>query len=166
MLVKGATGIKVAAPTLSARRHALHWFFVKKSYIFICGPEQEYSTMTFTISSKESGVDLSHDWPQNIYSPWVNGDPPTPHPMILREWYHFVRGTLRNHISDVTRKKMGLTTNFGHFSKWPPQNLRFPISRKSLHVGSLPLYKLPIIVLALKYISLWHSNIASTNLQY
>ena len=24
-----------------------------------------------------------------------------------REWYHFVQGTLRNHISDVTRKKTG-----------------------------------------------------------
>ena len=33
-------------------------------------------------------------------------------------------------------KKIGLTTNFGHFSKWPPQNLRFPISPKLLHVGS------------------------------
>ena len=33
-------------------------------------------------------------------------------------------------------KKMGLTTSFGHFSKWPPQNLRFPISRKLLRVGS------------------------------
>ena len=31
--------------------------------------------------------------------------PPPPPPMILREWYHFVQGTLRNHISDVTRKK-------------------------------------------------------------
>ena len=28
-----------------------------------------------------------------------------PSPIILREWYHFVQGTLRNHISDVTRKK-------------------------------------------------------------
>ena len=31
--------------------------------------------------------------------------------MILREWYRFVQGTLRNHISDVTRKKVGLATN-------------------------------------------------------
>ena len=28
---------------------------------------------------------------------------PTPQ-MILHEWYHFVQGTLRNHISDITRK--------------------------------------------------------------
>ena len=28
-------------------------------------------------------------------------------PVILREWYHFVQGTLRNHFSDVTRKKTG-----------------------------------------------------------
>ena len=68
-------------------------------------------------------------------SPWANGGPRAP-PMILREWYHFVQGTLRNHISDVTRKKLGLTTNFSHFSKWLPQNLIFPISRKLLHVGS------------------------------
>ena len=27
-------------------------------------------------------------------------------------------------------------SNSGHFSKWPPQNLRFPISLKLLHVGS------------------------------
>ena len=33
-------------------------------------------------------------------------------------------------------KKMGLTTNSGHFSKRLPQNLRFSISRKILHVGS------------------------------
>ena len=26
-------------------------------------------------------------------------------PMILNEWYHFIQGTLRNHISDVTRKQ-------------------------------------------------------------
>ena len=38
-------------------------------------------------------------------------------PMILREWYHFVQGTLRNHICYVTRKKLGLTTNFSHFFK-------------------------------------------------
>ena len=31
-------------------------------------------------------------------------------------WYHFVQGTLMNHISDVTRKKLELTTTFGHFS--------------------------------------------------
>ena len=40
----------------------------------------------------------------SITSPRANGGPRAP-PMILREWYHFVRGTLRNHISDVTRKK-------------------------------------------------------------
>ena len=48
-------------------------------------------------------------------SPWGNRGPcapPPPPPMILREWYHFVQGTLRNHISDVIRKKLGLTTNF------------------------------------------------------
>ena len=32
--------------------------------------------------------------------------------------------------------KMGLITNFSHFSTWPPQNLRFPISRKLLNLGS------------------------------
>ena len=74
---------------------------------------------------------LSH-----LTSSWANGGPHAP-PMILHEWYHFVQGTLRNHISDVTRKnKLGLTTSFGHFSKWPPQNLRFPIYRKLFHVGS------------------------------
>ena len=46
-----------------------------------------------------------------VYSPWATGDPhaPPPHPPPL--------------------KKLGLTTNFG-------QILRFPISRKLLHVGS------------------------------
>ena len=57
-------------------------------------------------------------------------------PMILHEWYHFARETLGNHISDVTRKKLGLTTHFGHFSKWPPRNQRIPISRVLLHIGS------------------------------
>ena len=33
-------------------------------------------------------------------------------------------------------EKMGQATNFGHFSKWPPQNLRFPLSRKFIQVGS------------------------------
>ena len=33
-------------------------------------------------------------------------------------------------------EKRGLPNIFSHFSKWPPQNLRFPISRKLLHVGS------------------------------
>ena len=38
---------------------------------------------------------------QNTYSPWANGGPRAPpSPMILREWYHFVQGTLRNHISE------------------------------------------------------------------
>ena len=36
-------------------------------------------------------------------------------PIILCEWYYFVQGTLRNHTSDVTKKKLGLTTNFRHF---------------------------------------------------
>ena len=57
-------------------------------------------------------------------------------PMIPHEWHHFVQVTLRNDTSDVTRKKLGLTTHFDHFSKWPLQNLRFPIARKLLHVGS------------------------------
>ena len=71
-------------------------------------------------------------WKKNHLVRELTGVPMYP-PMILREWHHFVQGTLRKHISDVTRKKLGLTTNFGHFSKWPPQNMRFPISRKLLH---------------------------------
>ena len=45
----------------------------------------------------------------SITSPRANGGPRAPPPpMILRECYHFVQGTLRNHISDVTRKKRRL----------------------------------------------------------
>ena len=50
------------------------------------------------------------------------------------EWYFFVQGTLRNHISDVTRKKnwdsllISAIFQNGH--------LRFLISRKLHHVGS------------------------------
>ena len=46
-------------------------------------------------------------YPQgNSISPWANGGPhdAPPPPPILNEWYHFVQGTLRNHISDVARK--------------------------------------------------------------
>ena len=70
----------------------------------------------------------------NAFSPWANAPPPPP--MILREWYHFVHGPSGIILAMLPEKKLGLTTNFGHFSKWPPQNLRFPISRKLLRVGS------------------------------
>ena len=42
-----------------------------------------------------------------------------PPPLILHERCHFLQGTPRNDIRDVARKKMGLTTIFGHFEKWP-----------------------------------------------
>ena len=41
--------------------------------------------------------------PYDISSPWANWGPHA-HPMILREWYHFVQGTLRNHITNVIKK--------------------------------------------------------------
>ena len=40
----------------------------------------------------------------NMASNWLAENCPPP-PLILCEWYHFVQGTLRNHISDVTIKK-------------------------------------------------------------
>ena len=63
-------------------------------------------------------------------SPWANGGPRAHPPlMILREWYHFVQGSLRNHISDVTRKKnwdslpiLAIFQN-GHLKIWDFQYL-------------------------------------------
>ena len=64
------------------------------------------------------------------------------------EWYFFVQGTLRNHISDVTRKKkLGLTTNFGNFSKWPPEifNISEITSCRIMICGSKPIFSWPRI---------------------
>ena len=79
----------------------------------------------------------------NLFSPWANGGPhaPPPPPPPPPLWSSasgtiLLRGLSGIILAMLPGKKLGLTTNFGHFSKWPPQNLRFPISRKLLHVGS------------------------------
>ena len=75
-------------------------------------------------------------------SPWANGGPrATPHPHPHPPWSSvsgtiLFRGPSEIILAMLPPKKLVLTTNFDHFSKWPPQNLRFPISQKLLHVGS------------------------------
>ena len=84
-------------------------------------------------------------------SPWANGGPraspppPPPPPMILREWYHFVQGTLRNHISDVTRKNTGTHYQFRPFfkmaaSKSDISNILQITSSRIMIWGSKPIF--------------------------
>ena len=78
---------------------------------------------------------LDQNQPTLCFSPWANGGPfATPWSSISGTI--LFRGPSGIILAMLPEKKMGLTTNFGHFPKWPLQNLRFSISRKLLHVGS------------------------------
>ena len=81
---------------------------------------------------------------RGTYSPWANGGPRAPPPWSSVSGTILFRRLSGIILAMLPEKKLGLTTSFGHFSKWPPHNLRFPISRKLLHVeswfGGLNLY--------------------------
>ena len=63
-------------------------------------------------------------------SPWANGVPVQPWPSVSGTI--LFRGPSGIILAMWPQKKTG-TTNFDHFSKWPPQNLRFPISRNQIN---------------------------------
>ena len=66
-------------------------------------PYLPWPSFFLVLRSGKFVIDLTQDMAHLVRE--LTGSPPPP--LMLREWYHFVQGTLHNRISDVPRTKNG-----------------------------------------------------------